>query len=170
MCIVSKTISACVYDDEKCLQSTSASPLHRTDGHLSGERPTGPDPVEIPTVTPSHPLSGGVFVDVSLSTKLDRMPSTSSDAAWVATNEPTVQDASGADQVLHGELVLARENLFQQCVPPDTSPSTFAVPSFLRTIPPELWMPLSFLGEGKLQVQISDEAATDLDMKWCVLE
>ena len=103
--------------------------------------------------------------------KLDRIPSTSFDATWVVTDEPAAQQVFVADQVPHGELILIRGDLLEQRVPLDTSKSTFTIPSsFLPTIPPEPWIPLSFLGEEKLQVQVSDTAATDLDMKSCVLE
>jgi hypothetical protein len=112
-----------------------------------------------------------VFADVPSPAKSDLISSTSSSAAWVGTDEPVAPQVFGADQVPHGELVLVRRNPREQCVPLDESPSVFTVPSFpLQTIPPELWIPLSFLGEEKLQVQISDMAATDLDMRSCVLE
>ena len=168
MCIVTKTVSACVYDDEKYPQPTSTYSPHRTDDHLSGERPTGLGPAEIPTAAPPHPPSDGGFGDVPPPVELYRIPS-ASNATWMVTNEPAAQQVLGADKVPHGELVLARRNLCEQRVPPDTSQSTFTAPSFpLSIIPSELWMPLLNLGEEKLQVQISDTAATELDMKSCV--
>ena len=103
--------------------------------------------------------------------KLDPITSASSAAAWVVTDGLVAPQVFGPDQAPHGELVLAPRNPLEQCVPPDASPSTFTAPSFLLpTIPPEPWIPLSFLGEEKLQVQISDMVATDLDMRSCVLE
>ena len=69
---------------------------------------------------------------------------------WVVTNEPDAPQLFRVDQDLHGELTLAD-------------------PSFLTTISPELWLPLSFTGE-KLQVQLSESAAADLIMKPCVPE
>ena len=160
-------VSACAYD-EKYLQPTGTYPSYRTDGHLLGERPAGLGPVEIPTAAPSHPPSDDVFGDVPSPAGLYRIPS-ASDATWIVTNELAAQQVFQADMVPHGQLVLARRNLFEQRVPPHTRQSAFTVPSFLRTIPPGLWTPLSFLGEGKLQVQISEIAATELDMKSCVL-
>ncbi|KAF9643913.1 hypothetical protein BDM02DRAFT_3132089 [Thelephora ganbajun] len=48
----------------------------------------------------------------------------------------------------------------------DANPSISIFSSFLPpTIPLEPWIPLSFLGEDKLQVQMSDVDATDLDMR-----
>ena len=111
-----------------------------------------------------------MFADVQSPADLDRIPSTSSDSTWAATNEPATQ-VFRADQVPHGELVLAHRNPLEQCVPPDTSQSTFTIPSLpLPTIPSQLRTPLSHLGKEKLQVQFSETAATDLDMKSYVLE
>jgi hypothetical protein len=164
MCIMAKTVSACVYDDEKCLEPTSMYPSYRTDGRSSGERPADLDPVEIPIAAASHPPS-----DVPPPAELYPIPS-ASDATWIVTDELAAQQVFGVDRVPHGELVLARRNLFEQRVLPYTSRSTFTAPSFpLSIIPPELWMPLLNLGEEKLQVQISDTAATELDMRSCVL-
>jgi hypothetical protein len=168
---MAKTVSECVYDNEKHSQIASTFPSLRADGRLPEQRPRGPGPVEIPTATPSHSLDDGVFADAPSPTKLDRIPSTSSDVSRVVTNEPAPQQMFEADQVPHGELVLVRGDPPEQCVSLDTSPSVLSVPSFfLPTIPPELRIPLSFLGKERLQVQMSDTTATDLDMKSCVLE
>jgi len=68
------------------------------------------------------------------------------------------------------ELALVRRNSFEQTVSPHPNPSISIISSFLRpTIPPEPWIPLSFLGEDKLQVRFHESGATDLDMKLCVL-
>jgi hypothetical protein len=168
---MAKTVSKCIYDNEECPQPAGMYSSCRADGHLSGQRPTGPDPLEILTATPSHSPSDGVFGDVPSPAKLDRIPFTSSDATWVATNEPDAQQVFGADQVPHGELVLARRDPLERYVSLDTNTSTFTVSSFfLPTIPPELWVPFSFLGEERLQVQFSETATTDLIMTACVLE
>jgi hypothetical protein len=167
---VAKTASKCVYDYEKCPQSAGVYPSHRAGDHPLGRRP-GLHPVEIPAATLDHSPTGGVFADGSSPAELDRIPSTSSDATQVVTNEPASQQVFGTDQVSHGELVFVRKDPPERCVSLDTSPSVFTFPSFfLPTLLPEPWIPLSFLGEERLQVQISDTAATDLDMKWCVLE
>jgi hypothetical protein len=167
---VAKTVSECVYDDGKHPQPADMDASHRADGRLSWQQPIGPHLVETPAATPSHPLSDGTFADVRLPAELDRIPFTF-DSTWAVTNEPATRRVLGADQVLHGELVLARGNPLEQCVPPDTSQSTFTIPSLpLPTIPPELRTPLSHLGKENLQVQFSETAATDLDMKSCVLE
>jgi len=68
-------------------------------------------------------------------------------------------------------LVHVRRNSFGQRISSDMSPSISVLSSFLLpTIPPELQMPLSFLGGDRLQIQISDIDATDLDMRSYVLE
>jgi len=68
------------------------------------------------------------------------------------------------------ELALVRRNSFEQSVSLHLNSSISIISSFLRpTIPPEPWIPLSFLGEDKLQVQFHESGATDLDMKLCVL-
>lgn len=79
-----------------------------------------------------------------------------------------------ADQIPPGGSLgpaSARRNPFEQHLSPDESPSV-SVPSYLLlpTIPPELQIPLSFLGGGASQIQISDVEATDLDMRSYVLE
>ena len=124
---------------------------------------SGPGPVEIPTATLYHSPSGSVVAEVG------PIPSTSSNATRAVTNESAAQQVFGAGQVSPGGLVLVRKDPLGQRVSPDTSPSTFAVPFFPSTIPPEPRISLSFLGE-KLQVQISEAAATVLVMKSCVPE
>jgi hypothetical protein len=169
---MAKTASKCVYNSEKRSQPTGKYPSHRADDHQSGQRSRGPDPVETPTTTLYHSPSDGVFAGVLPPAQLDRIPSIFPEATWAVTNEPAaLQHAFGADRVPHRELVPVRRNQFGQRVSPDTSPSIFTTPSFfLPTTPPELRIPLSFLGEERLQVQFSEAAATDLDMKSCVLE
>jgi len=67
-------------------------------------------------------------------------------------------------------LTLVRRNSFEQSISLDSNPSISIMSSFLRpTIPSEPWIPLSFLGEEKLQVQFQETGATDMDMKLCVL-
>ena len=164
-CVAAKTVSKCVYDNEECPQPASVYSSHKVDGYLSGQRLTGPDPLEILTPTPSHSSSDGVFGDVSSPTKSDQTPFIPPDATLVAPNEPDDQHVSGANQVPYGELVLAHRNPLGRYVPLDTNTSTFTVSSFfLPTIPPELWVPFSFLGEERLQVQFSEAAAADLVM------
>jgi hypothetical protein len=169
-CIKAKSVSECVYDDEKHLQQTSMCSSRRADDRLS-RQPTGPDLVEAPIATPSHSPSDGAPTDAPPPARLNLIPSISSDASRVVTNEPAIQQVFGADQVPHGQLVLIRRDPLEPCVPLDTSPSASAVSScFLPTIPPELRMTLSFLGEEKLQVQLSETDAADLVMTACVLQ
>jgi hypothetical protein len=170
-CISAKTVSECAYNNERRLRQDGTYPSHAANSHLSGQRPGSPDPVEIPTTTPSHSLGDGAFGDAQSLAKLDLISPTSSDATWAVTDEPVAPQVLGDDQVPHEELVLVRRTPLEQRVSSDPNPSTFTLSSFPPpTIPPELWMPLSFLGEEKLQVQFSETAATDLDMKSCVLE
>jgi len=68
-------------------------------------------------------------------------------------------------------LIIVRRNPFEQRISLDSNPSISIISSFLRpTIPSEPWIPLSFLGEEKLQVQFCEAGATDLDMKLCVFD
>ena len=67
-------------------------------------------------------------------------------------------------------LTFARRNSFEQSIPLNSNPSISIISSFLHPIiPSEPWIPLSFLGEEKLQLQFNESGATDLDMKLCVL-
>ena len=168
---MARTASKCVYNHKKRLQRAGTYPSHRADGRPPRRPPRGLGPPEIPAIAPSHSLSDGVFASVPSPAKSDRIPSTSSDAMWAATNEPAVGQVFGTDEPPHGELVLACRDPLEQRFSLGTSPSIFTVPPFfLPTIPPEPWIPLSFLGEERVQVQFSEAAATDLDMKWCVVE
>jgi hypothetical protein len=167
-CIGAKTVTECVYDNERRPQPAGIYPSRRANSHLSGQQPRGPDPVEIPTAILYYSPGDGAFADVPPPANLDRAPSTSSDATWVVANKPAAQQVFWTDQVPHEELVRVHGGPLEQCVSLDTSPPAFTIPSFfLQTI---LREPLSFLGEEKPQLQISDATATDLDMKSYVLE
>jgi len=68
-------------------------------------------------------------------------------------------------------LVLVRRNSLGQRISLDSNPSISIASSFIPPIiPPEPRIPLSFLGEEKLQVQYSETEATDLDLRLCVPE
>jgi hypothetical protein len=160
-CIAARTTSECVYDNEKHLQPAGTYPSHKADGHL----------FEIPTGRLPHSPGDDKFGDVPSPAKLDRIPSKSSEATWIVTNDPAALQIFRDGQVPHGELVLAHRNPLEKRAPLDTSLPFFTVPFFsLPTIPREPWISLSFFGGEKLQVQISEMAATDLAMKACVLE
>jgi len=147
------------------LQARSNSEIQRQLG--------GVDPVDIHTVASAHPSIDGVFFDLLPSAKLKLIPSTS-DYTWLVTNEPSILQASEVDQVSNGYssgLVRVRKNSFGRHVPLGTNPSISVLSSFLLpAIPPEPRIPLSFLGGDRLQVQISDITATDMDMSSYVLE
>jgi hypothetical protein len=161
-CALANSISECVYDDEKRSHPAGIYLKRRTDGHLSGQHLGGADPVEIPTVISTHSPA-----------ESNPIPSTSN-ATRVVTYEPSSPQAFRADQVPHGHssgVVLARRNSFERQIPLDSNPSISIFSSFLpSTIPPELRIPLSFLGGERLQVQTFEIDAIDLDMRWCVLE
>ena len=126
---------------------------------------------DIHTVPPTHSRIDDLFSDVLFPTKLNPVPS---DATGVVVNKLSTLQVFEADHVPHERssgLVLVRRNSFEQHVPLDVNPSISIASFFLpRTITPELRIPLSFLGDERLQVQLSDTEATDLDMRSYVLE
>ena len=84
--------------------------------------------------------------------------------------QSATQRASKDDQVPRSPgLALIHGNLFGQRISTSLDPSIPVVSSPpLLTIPPEPWIPLSFLGEERFQVQYSETDPTDMDMKLCV--
>ena len=100
------------------------------------------------------------------------MPSTS-DATRVMTYKLPAPQVFEADQVLYGHpsgRALVHGSAFEQPISLGSDPVVYTPSSFpLLTNPPELRIPLSFLGEEKLQVQFSETDVTDLDMRGCVL-
>ena len=117
----------------------------------------------------TNPLTDGVFADVHPPAEPDLPPPTS-DATQVATYELAALQTFETVQVPRGHspgLVPFRSNSPQQHLSSDTNPSISIISSFLLPeIPPELHIPLSFLGEERLQV--SDAHTTDIDMRSCV--
>ena len=93
-----------------------------------------------------------------------------SDAAQVTTYElATLQtfEAVQAPRRHSSELVPFHRISPKRHPSPDTNPSISIISSFLPpTIPPEPHIPLSFLGEERLQVSNAD--TTDIDMRSCV--
>ena len=143
-----------------------------TGPHLPGQQPGDTDLVsEIPAISSTHSPIDDVFSNVLSPTKLNLVPS--SNTTGVVAKSPTVQNFE-ADQVLHERSsgpILACRNSFEQHTPLDINLSISVALSFLPpTIPPEPLTPLLFLGDKRLQVQISDTSATDLDMISYVLE
>jgi len=159
-CTLANTVSECIYGDENEPQLEDFPPSPCTDGPLSVQHCAGADAIEIPATISTYPPA-----------QLGQTPSTS-DTTRVVANEPPTIRVFTAGQVPCGPpqgLVLARRNSFGRRTPLDSNPSITVNPSFLSpTMPPELRIPLSFLGEDKLQVQFSDAETTDLDMKMCV--
>ena len=135
-------------------------PSHSVDDHLSGQHFGGAGSAEIPTV-------------ISIRSPPELSPTSStSDVTQVAACEPTILRVSEADRVPHGRssgLVVVRRISFEQCIHLDSNTPISSLSSFLPpTILPAPWLPLSFLGSEKFQVQFSEMDATDLDMRSCV--
>ena len=135
------------------------------DGPLSGAT----DPVHFHVLTFTNPLTDGVFVDVLPPAALNLQPSTS-DATQVTSYELTALQAFETVQVPRGRssrLVPFRSNSPERHLSSDKNSYISIISSLLLPeIPPELHIPLSFLGEEKLQV--SDADTTDVDMRSCV--
>ena len=160
-CILGKGISECVYDNENDPQSADVYPSNSADDHPSGQHLGGADLVEIPTVTSARS-----------SAELNLIHSTS-DTTRVVIHEPPALQVFRTDRVPHGRSLgpaPVRRSSFEQHISLNLNLSISVVSSFLLpTLPPELRIPLSFLGEEKLQVQFSETDVTDLDMRGCVL-
>lgn len=158
-----ESVSERVYDGENDSQSGSIYPSRSTDGHLSGQHPGDADPVEVPRVISTHPPA-----------KLKLMLPTP-DVMQVVTYKPPALQVFKAKHVPRGcspgpVSVPRNRNSLKRNIS-DSKPPISIVSSFLPpAIPPELRVPLSFLGKENLQVQFSEADATDLDMKLCVLE
>jgi hypothetical protein len=105
----------------------------------------------------------GVFAGVLPPAKLKLINSTS-DPTLLVTDELSALQVFKVDRVPQGHL-------YEPRISPGTNLHLSVISSFLPpTISPEPWVPLSFQGGEKLQVQISDTAASDLDMGSCVFE
>jgi len=156
-CLKAKGVSECIYDSEKLPELAGVYPVHRADGKPSGQD-SGTYPAETPAVTLHNPI-----------------PSTS-DTTGAVTCEPSASQVSeaGQDKVPHepsSGLVRVRRNPPGRHVSKYSNPPISVIPCFPPSkIPPELKVPLSFLGEERLQVQTSEINATELDMRGCVLE
>ena len=160
-CTMAKNVSECIYDDKKWPQSAGVYPSDCTDDQRSGQDSGGAGPDVNPTSTPIRSPSESNL-------------SPTSDVAHAAIHESSALETLRADRIPHGHptgLVLLRKNPFERrlslgSIPPISIASSFSP----QTIPPELWIPLSFLGEERLQVQFSEKDTTDLDLRSCVSE
>ena len=110
-----------------------------------------------------------MFVDVHPPAEPDLPPPTS-DATQVVTYELAALQTFEAVQVPRGHspgLAPFRSNSRERHLSSGTNPPISIISSFLPLeIPPKLQIPLSFLGEERLQV--SDAHTTDIDMRSCV--
>ena len=153
-CVQAESTSECVYDN--IIRSLPHS--------IVAEGPT-----QLSALTFKNLLTDDTFADLLLPAEPDLSPLTS-DVTQVATYELATLQTFEAVQVLRGyssELVPFRRIPPKRHPSPDTNPSISIISSFLPpTIPPELQIPLLFLGEERLQV--SDADTTGIDMRWCV--
>ena len=160
-CILAERISECVYDQENP-QSADTRSSHGADDRQSGQQFVGAVPLKIPTI-----------ISIGSPAELSSTPSTS-DVTPAVAHEPTILRTFEVDRVQHSHssgLALVRRNSLEQDIPWDSNPSISIFSSFLpSTILPEPWVPLSFLGEARLQVQFSETDVTDLDMRSYVPE
>ena len=171
-CVVSKSASECIYDNKAQLGPANIYASRRTPG-LPRRRPGGADPVEVSTITSTNSPTDVAFPNAAPPSGSNLLPSTSGTTLMV-THEPSAKRVFKAGQVTHGRssgFALVRRNSPVQHHSLDTNPSISILSSFLLpTIPPEPRIPLSFLGEDRLRVQISDITATDMDMRSYVPE
>ena len=163
-CIRAKGVLECVYDNEKHPQSAGVYPVHRTDGHPSGQDPGGAHPVDIPAVTSTHPPA-----------KKNPILSTSGTTGAVTRESPAPQlTEADQDQGSHARssrLVRVRRNSPERRASPDSTPLISVISSFpFSKIPRGPQVPLSFLGGERLQVQTSEIDVTELDTRGCVVE
>ena len=162
-CTAAEDVSECVYDSEMRPESAGVYPVHRADCHSLGQHSGSALPAETPAVPSTRPPA-----------KQNPTPSTS-DATRTMTHRPSTVQTLEANQdqfphVRSSELVRVHSNPPGRTFP-DSQPPNSVISSFLLSkIPPQPQIPLSFLGGEKLQVQTSEIPATDLDMKWCVLQ
>ena len=112
--------------------------------------PTPPESIQVPSVAGNDPVIPNV--------------------TRVAAYNPSDLQVFRTDHGHSLGLARVRRNSFDQ-IPHGSGLSIPVLSSFPPpTVPPELRIPLSFLEEERLQFQISDIAASDLDMRSCVLE
>jgi len=169
-CVLSKSTLDCVYDDEKDPQLADAYPLLNPGGHKAGRHFGSADPVGISTIKPAHAPINSVFSEVPSPNKR-KLTHFAYDSTWLAADESHALRASSVDQDPHSRSsghVLVRRNSIEKHTSPDIHSFIPVSSIWFPTIPPEPWIPLSFQGGEKLQVQISEVAASDLDMRSCV--
>ena len=158
-CIQAKRAPECIYDDDRRPYPAGARLLCSTGSHLLESQLGDTAPVEIST-----PASmDGMFIDM-LSHARSKLMCSAPDSIRLATDEPSALHHSHSSG-----LILVHRNSPELRISPDTT-SPIDIISFLPPIiSPEPWIPLSFLAPEKLQVQISDDDVSDLDMRSCVL-
>ena len=154
-CVAAKNVSECVYDDERGPQSSYNADVHSSEQHLGDM-----DPVDVSTTA----------VSTRRPDKSNPASSTT-DITRVVANEQTGLGVLKSDEVLHGRSsrhTLARRSSLERSYH-DSNPSISIISSFLPPkIPPQPWIPLSFLGDERLQVQFAQMDTTDMDMRLCV--
>jgi len=108
----------------------------------------------------------GVFAGVLQSAKLN-LTYPISVSMWLVADEPCASHQ--APQSCSPGPVPIRGNSPELRISQDTTSPIDIISSLPPIISPEPWIPLSFLAPEKLQVQISDDDVSDLDMRSCVL-
>ena len=162
-CVLAKCTSECIYEDEKHPRSASTRLSNSANRDLSGRQPGDADSAET-TPSPIDGASADVLPPAKLKLKWSVIDSTQP-----ATDEPGPSQPQVPRSCSPGSIIVHRRPPDQH-TSQDTSPYIAILPFLPSTIPPEPWIPLSFLGEENLKVQVSDIDATDLDMRSCVLD
>jgi hypothetical protein len=141
------------------LHPTDVYPSFNDEGYPAGF--AGADPVEFSALA----LIKDAFSDAASPAESTLTRSTS-DSMQSATDvdEPSIRQEVPVRR--QSELVRFHRSPPERRASVDAIPSVSILPSFLYpSIPPNPWIPLSFLGDDNLQVQISEADATDMDMR-----
>ena len=139
-------------------------PLYSTSSQSLGRRLGSADIREVSIQAPID----GAFADMLSLAKLTLIHSASDSIRLVTDDLPPLQRVSPD---CSSGLVLAHRTSPGQCASLDINPSIDVIPPFLlSTTSPEPRVTLPFLEveEEKSQIQISETAAMDLDMRSCV--
>lgn len=165
-CLLAKTAAECVYDDQRFSYPAGLDSLCDAEGSSAGQKPEDTESVDRPT----HALDDGKFVG-TLSHFTELTPTYPTlDSMKMATDKNETPDPQCAVARHRSSRTVDRTLREKYTESVDTVPSISVHPSFLfPSIPPDLQVNLSFLGEENLQVRMSEADATDRDMKSCVL-
>ena len=167
-CVLAESTSECVYSEENCPLSPGVRFLYSPYSYMSGRQPGGANPANIPSDTSAHPPGGRLPAVALPPTDLSLIPSTPN-VTQVTANWLSAPQMLTTTHV--GHLALARRGSFEQRTSLGTYPPISVGSTPLSSIiPPEVRIPFSLPGGEWSQIQISETAATDLDMRSCVSE